>query len=69
MAITLTTQQILYINNFLDIEFTQPDPSELLTEITIMDDMELKEDGEYYKGKGVFFTEYPEEGAMALEDE
>ncbi|MBD2785416.1 hypothetical protein ID858_07950 [Xenorhabdus sp. DI] len=70
MAITLTTQQILYINNFLDIEFTQPDPSELSTEITIMNDMELKEDGEYYKGKGgVFFTEYPEEGAMALEGE
>ncbi|CDG21027.1 putative phage protein [Xenorhabdus poinarii G6] len=69
LQITLTTQQILYICDFIGIEFTQPEPEELSTEITIMDNMEIEENGKTYTGLGVYQTEYPEEGAMALEDD
>ncbi|WP_275389352.1 hypothetical protein [Xenorhabdus bovienii] len=40
----------------------------MATEFTIMDNMEIEEEGKIYTGLGVYLTEYPEEGAVSLED-
>ncbi|MDE9519801.1 hypothetical protein KKJ17_19345 [Xenorhabdus bovienii] len=66
--ITLTTQQILYILNFAGIKYETPESTELATEFTIRDNMEIEEEDKIYTGLGVYLTEYPEEGAVALED-
>ncbi|MDX7989178.1 hypothetical protein FE392_17995 [Xenorhabdus sp. 12] len=69
MAMTLTIKQIAYICDLAGIEYKQPNPDDLSIEITIEDNMEIQEEGKLYKGLGAYITDYPEEGAISLEDE
>ena len=72
---TLTIKQIMAIADFAglviaeDKSFSNEDKESFLeTEFTIENDVEVSLDGKnYYKGKTVHCSEYPEEGHLPLE--
>ncbi|MHB8483283.1 MAG: hypothetical protein ACYDBV_11220 [Nitrospiria bacterium] len=72
--ILLTTQQIFEIANFAGLQVSEPDDDEKDVEFMLDSDMRIvveTEEGERdftYKGLGIYDNEYPEEGALPLDN-
>jgi hypothetical protein len=67
--ITLTIKQIQYVCDMAGIAYEKTEENRLNEEFTICENLPMEDtDGRSYKGKGVYCTDYPDEGAMSLED-
>jgi hypothetical protein len=65
----LTTKQLCYIFDLAGIHYEEPDESQMSDE-WVVEEGEIKGEGdnEDYKGLICYSQEYPEEGAVALEE-
>lgn len=72
MSITLTGNEIFELFEMLGMNYSiEKDPELLDVSITVLEDKELL-DGNgnvMYKGRVAFYTDYPEEGGVGIQEE
>ncbi|BET97332.1 hypothetical protein [Xenorhabdus taiwanensis] len=67
--ITLTIKQIQYACDMVGISYEEVEENRLNEEYTICDKLQIEDiNGSRYIGKAIYCTDYPEDGAMPLED-
>lgn len=72
MSITLTGNEIFELFEMLGLNYTvEKDPDLLDVEITIQEDTAIyNDDGDViYQGRVAYYTDYPEEGAVGIQEE
>lgn len=72
MSITLTGNEIFELFEMLGMNYSiEKDPELLDVSITVLEDKELLDDNGnvMYKGRVAFYTNYPEEGGVGIQEE
>lgn len=72
MSITLTGNEIFELFEMLGMNYSiEKDPELLDVSITVLEDKELLDDNGnvMYKGRVAFYTDYPEEGGIGIQEE
>ncbi|BDU12054.1 hypothetical protein [Escherichia phage phiWec179] len=72
MSITLTGNEIFELFEMLGMNYSiEKDPELLDVSITVLEDKELLDDNGnvMYKGRVAFYTDYPEEGGVGIQEE
>lgn len=68
-SMTLTTEQLISILDFLGLSVDHDHNDDLECLVTIDENQKItNEDGTIYEGMAAYITEYPEEGSIPLED-
>lgn len=72
MSITLTGNEIFELFEMLGMNYSiEKDPELLDVSITVLEDKEILDDNGnvMYKGRVAFYTDYPEEGGVGIQEE